>query len=99
LYISQGWRNRPEYNDNPLPYDEEIYSRLRKHGESSRSQFRIKSLPYIIAVPFAGIDDLLAKHVSHLFIRDPIVVFNEMVDQDDSISSDHFEVCQQVHLR
>lgn len=38
------------------------------------------------------IDDLLAKHIAHLFIRDPLVVFSEMVDQDDSVSSDHFEV-------
>lgn len=39
-----------------------------------------------------GIDDLLSKHVSHLFIRDPLVVFSETIDQDDTSSSDHFEV-------
>lgn len=39
-----------------------------------------------------GIDDQLAKHVSHLFIRDPLVIFRELLDQDDSVSSDHFEV-------
>jgi len=39
-----------------------------------------------------GIDDLLSKHVSHLFIRDPIVIFSELLDQDDSESTDHFEV-------
>ncbi|KAJ7703240.1 glutamate-cysteine ligase catalytic subunit [Mycena rosella] len=70
LYISTDWINRPEYNDNPLPYDESIYTRLRKHG----------------------LDDLLSKHVSHLFIRDPLVVFSETLDQDDETSSDHFEV-------
>ena len=31
-YLSQDWRNRSEYNDNPLPYDEAIYERLRQHG-------------------------------------------------------------------
>jgi len=41
---------------------------------------------------FAGIDDLLSKHISHLFIRDPLVVFSETIDQDDKSSSDHFEV-------
>ncbi|KAJ7218105.1 glutamate-cysteine ligase catalytic subunit [Mycena pura] len=70
LYISTDRRNRPEYNDNPLPYDESIYTRLREHG----------------------LDDLLSKHVSHLFIRDPLVVFKETLDQDDQTSSDHFEV-------
>jgi glutamate--cysteine ligase catalytic subunit len=39
-----------------------------------------------------GIDDQLAKHVSHLFIRDPLVIFRELLDQDDNVSSDHFEV-------
>jgi len=39
-----------------------------------------------------GIDDLLAKHISHLFIRDPLVIFSELIDQDDASSSDHFEV-------
>lgn len=40
-----------------------------------------------------GIDDLLSKHVSHLFIRDPLVVFSETIDLDDTTSTDHFEVC------
>ncbi|KAJ7132792.1 glutamate-cysteine ligase catalytic subunit [Mycena crocata] len=75
LYISTDWINRPEYNDNPLPYDESIYTRLREHG----------------------IDDLLSKHVSHLFIRDPLVVFTETLDQDDETSSDHFENIQSTN--
>lgn len=40
-----------------------------------------------------GVDDLLAKHYGHLFIRDPLVVFRELLDVDDKTSSDHFEVC------
>jgi len=38
-------------------------------------------------------DDLLAKHFAHLFIRDPLVVFKELLNQNDETSSDHFEVC------
>ena len=33
LYISEGWMNRPEYNDNTLPIDEALYERMREHGE------------------------------------------------------------------
>lgn len=40
------------------------------------------------------VDDLLAKHIAHLFIRDPLVIFKELLDQDDENSSDHFEVSQ-----
>ncbi|KAG0169334.1 hypothetical protein DFQ28_006514 [Apophysomyces sp. BC1034] len=43
------------------------------------------------------IDDLLAKHISHLFIRDPLVIFEELLDQDDQMSSDHFENLQSTN--
>lgn len=82
--------NRPEYNDNPLPYDEAIYDRLRAHGMSYWNH-TWRYQVWILSVP-QGIDDLLSKHISHLFIRDPLVVFSETIDQDDSSSSDHFEV-------
>jgi len=75
LYISESWMNRPEYNDSPLPIDQALYDRMRKHG----------------------IDELLSKHIAHLFIRDPIVVFSELVDQDDSQSTDHFENIQSTN--
>ncbi|KAI9442582.1 glutamate-cysteine ligase catalytic subunit [Lactarius indigo] len=75
LYISEGWMNRPEYNDNPLPIDEALYDRMRQHG----------------------IDELLSKHIAHLFIRDPIVIFSELIDQDDSQSTDHFENIQSTN--
>jgi hypothetical protein len=37
-------------------------------------------------------DELLAKHFAHLFIRDPLVIFSESIDQKDDVMSDHFEV-------
>lgn len=39
-----------------------------------------------------GLDDLLAQHVAHLFIRDPICLFAEKLEQDVEKESDHFEV-------
>jgi glutamate--cysteine ligase catalytic subunit len=41
-----------------------------------------------------GVDPLLARHLAHLFIRDPLVIFEELLEQDDSKSSDHFEVSE-----
>uniref|UniRef100_A0A8C7XX62 Glutamate--cysteine ligase n=1 Tax=Oryzias sinensis TaxID=183150 RepID=A0A8C7XX62_9TELE len=40
----------------------------------------------------AGIDKLLAQHIAHLFIRDPLSVFEEKLHLDDENESDHFEV-------
>ncbi|KAF8070687.1 glutamate-cysteine ligase catalytic subunit [Lyophyllum atratum] len=75
LYISNDWTNRPEYNDNYLPYDESIYDRLRNTT---------------CQLPDIGLDDLLSKHISHLFIRDPLVVMT-------STSMDHFENIQSTN--
>lgn len=35
---------------------------------------------------------MLSKHIAHLFIRDPLVIFSELINQDDTTSMDHFEV-------
>jgi glutamate--cysteine ligase catalytic subunit len=64
------------YNDIPLPIDEEKYQQLRK----------------------AGLDPALAQHVAHLFIRDPIVVFDGAVEEvDDETQTEHFESIQSTN--
>ncbi|CAD6198734.1 unnamed protein product [Caenorhabditis auriculariae] len=40
------------------------------------------------------IDEALAKHVAHMFIRDPHQVFRERLEQDDEKDSEHFETIQ-----
>lgn len=37
-----------------------------------------------------GIDEVLSKHIAHLFIRDPISLFSENIDLDDKVDIDHF---------
>ncbi|KAF6034881.1 hypothetical protein EB796_006811 [Bugula neritina] len=44
-----------------------------------------------------GIDDLLAKHFAHLFIRDPISLFKEKLTSDDENETDHFENIQSTN--
>ncbi|KAH7132260.1 glutamate-cysteine ligase, partial [Dendryphion nanum] len=49
-----------------------------------------------------GMDDLLATHFAHLFIRDPIVVFAEDLESLDLSKADHFENLQSTnwqHMR
>ena len=49
----------------------------------------------------------MAHHVSHLFTRDPLVIFDGMVELDDQKTTDHFEniqstnwqTCRYVHVR
>jgi len=44
-----------------------------------------------------GIDPSLAQHVAHLFIRDPVSLFSEKINQDNSKDSDHFENIQSTN--
>ncbi|KAK4508370.1 hypothetical protein PRZ48_002108 [Zasmidium cellare] len=49
-----------------------------------------------------GMDDILATHFAHLFIRDPIVVFAEDLKELDLSKTDHFENLQSTnwqHMR
>lgn len=52
----------------------------------------VKVFPY-----FVGVDEYLAMHYAHLFIRDPLVIFEELLHQDNSASSDHFENIQSTN--
>ena len=45
----------------------------------------------------AGIPHLLANHIAHLFIRDPLVIYKERVEIDDSKDVDHFENIQSTN--
>ncbi|KAK4156293.1 glutamate-cysteine ligase-domain-containing protein [Chaetomidium leptoderma] len=49
-----------------------------------------------------GMDDRLATHFAHLFIRDPIVIFSEDLNELDLNKTDHFENIQSTnwqHMR
>lgn len=45
----------------------------------------------------AGVDDVLTAHMAHLFVRDPLVIFSENIDVDDTTSVDHFENLQSTN--
>lgn len=44
-----------------------------------------------------GIDEPLANHISHLFIRDPLVVYKEKLVSDETADTDHFENIQSTN--
>ncbi|CDK24546.1 unnamed protein product [Kuraishia capsulata CBS 1993] len=44
-----------------------------------------------------GFDPILAHHFAHLYIRDPIVIFNERIDQNNDEETDHFENIQSTN--
>lgn len=45
----------------------------------------------------AGVDEKLARHLGYLFIRDPLVIFSDKVQVDDSTTTMHFENIQSTN--
>lgn len=80
---------KEKYNDLNPAFDPEIYQDLQDAGNNH-------NLIQIINKS-KGVDTLLAKHYAHLFIRDPLVIFNELLDQNNLTSSDHFENIQSTN--
>eukprot|EP01114_Cavostelium_apophysatum_P017669 TRINITY_DN5307_c0_g1_i1.p1 TRINITY_DN5307_c0_g1~~TRINITY_DN5307_c0_g1_i1.p1 ORF type:complete len:627 (+),score=179.73 TRINITY_DN5307_c0_g1_i1:107-1987(+) len=44
-----------------------------------------------------GVDELLARHIAHLFIRDPLVIYRDKLLMDDKQHADHFENIQSTN--
>jgi hypothetical protein len=46
----------------------------------------------------AGVDPALSQHIAHLFIRDPLVIFDGNIEEvDDETQTDHFESIQSTN--
>jgi glutamate--cysteine ligase catalytic subunit len=52
---------------------------------------------YLAALGEAEVPEPLARHVAHLFTRDPLVVYRDKIDLDDTKCSDHFESIQSTN--
>lgn len=48
----------------------------------------------MVSLFITDVDEPLSKHIAHLFIRDPVSLFSEKVNQDDEKDTDHFEVSE-----
>lgn len=44
-----------------------------------------------------GVDSLLAQHIAHLFIRDPLVIYQQRLHLDNELETDHFENIQSTN--
>ncbi|EED90774.1 glutamate-cysteine ligase, partial [Thalassiosira pseudonana CCMP1335] len=76
--------------------------------EDSHMKNRILNMYNDIPVPIdedkyrdlreAGIDPLLSQHIAHIFVRDPLVIFDGAVEEvDDETQTEHFESIQSTN--
>ena len=77
------------YNDIEIVQDMDVFRKLTDNGRSIVSLTHV----HVLFAPL-GIDPLLAQHIAHLFIRDPVILFEEKLEIDDTKMADHFEVSQ-----
>ncbi|RHY30652.1 hypothetical protein DYB32_004156 [Aphanomyces invadans] len=75
-----------------------------KHGEDSSASlehYNDVEIPFDEAsyatLTANGVDDILAKHIAHLFIRDPLVIFEQRLHLDNKVATDHFENIQSTN--
>ena len=76
-----------DYNDREVVYDPQVFQQLKEGGGWAYLFHYVCVLTVV-----AGVDDLLAQHIAHLFIRDPISLFAEKLEQNVETETDHFEV-------
>lgn len=87
-------KSRYDSIDSYLAINDPLLSANESHYNDTKLVVNTKILKRLKE---AGFDDLLAKHFAHLFIRDPIVIFEELLEQDNETSSDHFENIQSTN--
>ncbi|GAA5878137.1 hypothetical protein JCM8547_005637 [Rhodosporidiobolus lusitaniae] len=102
-------RTEEERGLKPLQHDRFVIPKSRYDSvdcyiadtPSNRPEYNDNAMPIDTAIRdklvLRGVDELLATHFAHLFIRDPIVIFEETMQQDDEKSSDHFENIQSTN--
>ena len=66
--------------------------KLLRKGEFVRIMMCIFITYVLFHTLILGIDQQLARHYAHLFIRDPLFLFREHIYEDDEQTTNHFEV-------
>lgn len=74
-----------------------IDSYLSAYGQAFNDMPLVKDERLYERMLTQGVDEPLAAHYAHLFIRDPVVLFSEKINQDDEVDVDHFENIQSTN--
>ncbi|AYU78095.1 gamma-glutamylcysteine synthetase, putative [Leishmania donovani] len=73
-----------------------ISDRTENLEEFNDSQIAINR-SYCELLKDSGVDVRLANHIAHLFIRDPLVMYDKMIDIDDTTHTEHFDNIQSTN--
>ncbi|GAM26189.1 hypothetical protein SAMD00019534_093640 [Acytostelium subglobosum LB1] len=102
-------RTEEELGHKPLRRNKHIINKSRydsidsflSSGSMLRSEYNDLPLVYdretYNTLIDAGMDEILARHFAHLFIRDPLVIYSDKIELDDTKHADHFENIQSTN--
>ncbi|XP_065566691.1 glutamate--cysteine ligase catalytic subunit-like isoform X2 [Artemia franciscana] len=99
-------RTREERGLEPLKEDKYLIPKSRYDSISSyisEEGTRYNDIPLVIneeaykTLLEANVSEPIARHVAHLFIRDPVSLFSEKINLDDEENTDHFENIQSTN--
>lgn len=104
LFISNSDEAK-KFSDLPnLPINQEVFERLMKFSARSKKQdqnLKDSAEKMKDSEPkneeTIQIDEQLAKHIAHLWIRDPLAIYSNYEQVDDKTESDHFENIQSTN--
>jgi len=80
-----------------------ICTHLKKDGPVCSTQRYVNDIDHpvdeeaLAQLREGGVDELLARHIAHLFVRDPLVIFQGRVELNDDESNEHFENLQSTN--
>ncbi|KIO19700.1 hypothetical protein M407DRAFT_222350 [Tulasnella calospora MUT 4182] len=89
-------RTKEEQKTHRIPDSRWSYVRwyLTEEGKKYSDIELVYDEPAYERLTEAGMDDILAKHFANLYIRDPLVVYPNRLEQNDEQSNEHFESIQ-----
>ena len=99
-------RTKGEIGEEPLKGDkfrisksryDSIDSYISAEGHNYNDINLIYDSEYYQKMVDSEVDPIIAKHIAHLFIRDPISLFAENLEQDDEVDVNHFENIQSTN--
>jgi glutamate--cysteine ligase catalytic subunit len=99
-------RTKEELGEEPLKNDgirisKSRYDSIDSYLSASSSKYNDVQLVYnehyYDMMVKEGVEQSIAKHIAHLFIRDPITLYAEKMHQDNENETDHFENIQSTN--
>lgn len=99
-YINISSTTDEKQNKTPIPIPKSRYDcvsmYLSEENDNLNEPIVIDQMAYKQMLE-SGVDEQIARHIAHLFIRDPLVILEHNLIQNDKLETNHFENIQSTN--